>query len=283
VFSDAEKQRLVQFVTRDSRTRRLSWEEIRVEMGYACSPRTIRNVLASMGYHKRVPRRKFNVRPQNKPLRVAWCRAHLHWTYEEWKRIIWTDESTFSTAGFGHRPWVIRRADEEFHPDCIDETFESGRQSRMTWGAFCGTMKSPLAFIPGKAKLDSAMYVKRIMEPYLVPFWHRCCEEYGWTKAVEDGAPGHKGYSIQYRELNEVDSVEWPAQSPDLNLIEALWGDIEAELGEIWGRVADIGVLEACVTAAWNSIPEERLDSLIRSMPARLQAVIDAEGEAAPY
>ena len=73
IFDDAEKQRLVDFVTRDARTRRLTWEAICLEMGYACSAHTVRNLMASMGYHKRIPTRKFNIRPYNKPLR--WGRA----------------------------------------------------------------------------------------------------------------------------------------------------------------------------------------------------------------
>ena len=27
----------------------------------------------------------------------------LHWTFEEWQRVVWTDESTFSTTAFGRR------------------------------------------------------------------------------------------------------------------------------------------------------------------------------------
>jgi transposase len=282
-FDDAEKKWLIDFVTRDARTRRLTYEAICIELGYSCTPRTVRNVLASMGYHKRVPRRTFNIRPANKPKRVAWCQAHLHWTYEEWKRILWTDESSFSTSGFGHRPWVIRRPDEEFHPDCLDETFEQGRQSRMAWGGFWGSKKTRLVFIPGKAKLDSKTYVETVMEPHLVPFWQECCEEYGWVKVVEDGAPGHKGCAKEYRDLNELDTIEWPAQSPDLNLIEALWLDLETELGETWGRIATTDFLEASLQATWERIADERLDGLIKSMPARLQAVIDAGGGAPPY
>lgn len=282
IFDDAEKSRLIAFITRDASTRRLSWDEIVIQMGYACCPRTLKAVVESMGYHKRVPRRKFNIRPANKPKRIAWCSARLHWTEEEWGRILWTDESSFSTAGFGHRPWVIRSPQEEYHPDCVDVMFEQGRQSRMAWGGFCGQLKSELVFIPGKAKLDSAMYVDTIMEPHLVPFWHQCCEEYGWARIVEDGAPGHKKHAIIYRELNEMDVVEWPAQSPDLNLIEALWMDMETELGETWGRVGDVETLQDVLRLVWEKIPKERLSSLVQSMPARLQAVIDAGGVQLP-
>jgi transposase len=283
IFDAAEKACLEAFVTRDSRTRRLSWEAICIEMGYACDPKTVRNVLKSMGYHKRVPRRKFHVRPDNRPKRVAWCQERLHWTKEEWKRVIWTDESSFSTAGFAHRPWVIRKPGEEDHPDCVDNTFHSGRQTKMVWGAFCGTTKSDLIFVPGKAKIDSATYVRTIMEPALVPFWQQCCEEYGWTIVMEDGAPGHKGYSKGYRELNGIEVLEWPAQSPDLNLIEACWRDIETELGEIWERASDIEILKTMLSITWEQITEERLDRLVDSMPSRLQAVIDAGGAATPY
>ncbi|RPB04069.1 hypothetical protein L873DRAFT_1938180, partial [Choiromyces venosus 120613-1] len=57
----------------------------------------------------------------------------------DWLRVVWTDESIFSTAEFGNWPWVTRQASEKFHADCLDETFESGRESRMIWGTFYGT------------------------------------------------------------------------------------------------------------------------------------------------
>ena len=158
----------------------------------------------------------------------------------------------------------------------------STRVSREGWprADIVGGIKLELVFVPGKAKLDSAAYVTIIMEPHLLSLWHRCCEEYGWTVVVEDGVPGHEGYSKKYRELNGMDVIPWPAQSPDLNLIEALLGDMRVELGQIWGRVSDPG---AAVEAVWDSIIDERLEELIRSMPDRLQAVIDADGHLAQY
>lgn len=199
IFNDAEKERLRQFVTQDRRTRRLSWIEIRDEMGYACSPELIHDVMASMGYHKRVPRQKFKVRPENRPKRVQWCQERLHWTYDEWFRTLFSDESFFHTVGFHHRPMVIRRAGEEDHPDCIDHREKSGRKGVMVWGAFCGTMKSDLVFVPQKVSIDSTTYTLHILDSQLIPFWHKTCEAYGWTMVVEDNAPGHKLWAITCR------------------------------------------------------------------------------------
>ncbi|KAI5842155.1 hypothetical protein DFP73DRAFT_480354, partial [Morchella snyderi] len=111
---------------------------------------------------------------------------------------VWTDESIFNTSGFGHRPWVLRTPEDEYHPDCIDETWESGRKSNMIWGQFCAEMKSELVFTPAGVTIKSQTYV------------------------VKDNAPGHKGVYNQCREVNEMEPVPWPPQSPDLNLIEGL-------------------------------------------------------------
>jgi len=69
IFDDKEKARLVAFITRDSRTWHLSWEAICIES----DPKTVRNVMISLGYHKRVPRTKFNVKPDVKILTSSHC------------------------------------------------------------------------------------------------------------------------------------------------------------------------------------------------------------------
>ena len=54
------------------------------------------------------------------------------------------------------------------------------RVDRAGWfgTGFVGTSSLKLVFDPGKAKFDSAAYVTTVMEPHLVPLWHRCCEGY---------------------------------------------------------------------------------------------------------
>ena len=58
---------------------------------------------------------------------------------------------------------------------------------------------------------------------------------------------------------------------------------IQVELDQIWGRVSDLETLKVVVKASWNTISKERLGEPTKSMPALLQAVIDADGHPTPY
>ena len=80
-----------------------------------------------------------------------------------------------------------------------------------------------------------------------------------------------------------MDTIPWPPQSPDLNLIEALWADIEVELGQVYERATNTEDLILMLNTAWGNIAPERLLNLIDSMPARLAAVIEAGRNATPY
>ena len=97
-------------------------------------------------------------------------------------------------------------------------------------------------------------------------------------------APGHQKYTNKCREKNGLDRmIDWPSQSPDLNLIEWVWGWMECQLGEKWGRIEELETLEVAVKIVWDSVSIDFLESLIASMPDRLQAVIDANGDATRY
>jgi len=71
IFDAAEKLLLEAFITKDSRTRHLSWEAVCLKIDYACSRDTVKRVMEGLGYHRRVPRRKFTISSKNKPLHMA--------------------------------------------------------------------------------------------------------------------------------------------------------------------------------------------------------------------
>lgn len=82
--------------------------------------------------------------------------------------------------------------------------------------------------------------------------------------------------------------MRWPPFSPDLNLIESVWREMKDFIAV---RYPDLEVrlersyegLRWIALDAWDPIESDYLKTPIRSMAARFQAVIDADGDAIKY
>ncbi len=81
--------------------------------------------------------------------------------------------------------------------------------------------------------------------------------------------------------LPTLPKVDWPANSPDLNPIENLWGIIKRKMRSKRPKNAD--ELKATVKETWASIPHQQCHKLITSMPRRIEAVIKAKGAPTKY
>ena len=46
-----------------------------------------------MGFHGRAAAHKTKFTMHNAKLRQEWCKARRHWTLEQWKLVLWSDES----------------------------------------------------------------------------------------------------------------------------------------------------------------------------------------------
>ena len=70
----------------------------------------------------------------------------------------------------------------------------------------------------------------------------------------------------------------WPANSPDLNPIENLW-KIVKDLLRHRPRPRNKEEMAQTIQSTWDTISLEQLQTLIRTMPDRMQAVISARGD----
>ena len=58
----------------------------------------------------------FNER--HKKLRLAFAKKHKYKTVEQWKLVIWSDESSFEIGGYSRETRVWRITSQKFHPQC---------------------------------------------------------------------------------------------------------------------------------------------------------------------
>ena len=150
----------------------------------------------------------------------------------------------------------------------------------MFWGCFHGNTKGPGLFWEkdwGTIKEES--YRAKVIP--LIDGWIRVKAEEGEQLIfMQDSAPAHvaKG-TIQDLQERGIVCIRWPAYSPDLNPIEKVWNWMKDWIQERYDdNLRGYDELREAITAAWNAVPVAYLNELLEEMPARCQAVVDANG-----
>lgn len=99
----------------------------------------VRRALHVAGYYCRVAAKKPFLSDRHKRNRLDFARTLESWTVEDWKKVVWTDESTFELGKNSRQITVWRKTNERYNLDCLAPTFNSGHTSVTIWGAFTAT------------------------------------------------------------------------------------------------------------------------------------------------
>ena len=90
-------------------------------------------------------------------------------------------------------------------------------------------------------------------------------------------------FTEPYKDQNEVTSMEWPAQSPDLNIIENIWLYMKRELQKSAVDITTKNDLLREIQSVWRNIELDYIRDLYQSIPDRLNNVIEMKGHLTKY
>lgn len=241
------------------------------------SPVTIRRRLVKLGCLKcqRASKKPF-LSEVNRKIRLQWARDHQNWNRDDWKKVLWSDESKFMVRHQASRK-VWRPTGMRYHPKYTSKSVKH-QKSVMVWGCFSYYGVGRLYRINGIMKKE---HYHRILQHEMIPSARGLYGRSPWI-FQQDNDPKHTAHvNKQYLIRKHINILEWPSQSPDLNPIENLWSELDRRLKKRTCNTED--QLFEVLRHGWDQLAPEYLEKLVDSMPSRCRAVIKAKGNGTKY
>lgn len=237
-----------------------------IKKSHACK------ILNTSGHFKYTKRQKIPfLKPHHIEARMAWARKYMSWT-TEWTNVVFSDEKKFNLDGpdgFQYYWHDLRKTPQFFKK----RNFGGG--SLMLWAGF--SMQGRTHLIKCDGRMNSQKYIN-MLDTELINFTDEKMD--GDFIFQQDNAAIHVSrQSRAWFEEMEIDLLDWPACSPDLNPIENLWGILARRVYGNGRQYGSVNELYVAVCTAWREIPQTVIDNLINSMPKRVFEVIKRNGK----
>lgn len=194
------------------------------------SAQTVRRVLKKHSFKAVVKKKKPKLTAVQRKKRLAFALKYREWTVEDWKRVIWSDETKINRFGSDGKQYVWKQKGQGLIDREIQGTVKFGGGNVMVWGCMGWQGVGRLAEVEGK--MDAEQYVA-ILEDHLLS----SIEESGVGDEEvifqQDNDPKHTSKRAQiWMEDNHITLLDWPPQSPDISPIEHLWVHMKDRLNE---------------------------------------------------
>lgn len=241
------------------------------------SYKSVKNYLNSMDIYAYSPIMKPLLTKNHVKNRFEASKRWIKMTEEAVQTIIFSDESKFNLFYSDGSIPVWRTPRTGLLPKNICPTVKFGGGSVMVWACFSYHGKGRLHFIDGI--MDAASYCS-ILSDHLFA----SASQMNLNKFIfmQDNDPKHKSRLVkEFLADNEVELLEWPAQSPDMNPIENLWRIIKVKIAE--KRPKNKNELKEEIVRAWAEIPDETCKKLALSFKKRAVELYRAKGNYINY
>jgi transposase len=242
------------------------------------SVRTIRHRLQTeLGLPARHAAKKPFLNERMRKKRIIFCQKYITWTADDWKKVLFSDESTFLT--FRTCPKMVRRpkGSDRMNPKYTLKTMKHP-PSVMVWGCFSYNGVGNIHFLPKNTTMNGVRYLSMLQNK--IP---TAMEDLNTSIFMQDGAPCHTSKIVKnWLHEAKIELLDWPGNSPDLNPIENLWHIIKKEVEK--RDTGSLPKLELAIRKVWrHDISVEHCENLVNSMPKRLRSVLDNKGEMTKY
>lgn len=273
-LTSREVKRLEAFIKRKPLS---SLSKIKEELNFRCHIMTISRRLKKLGFKSCRYLHKPKISAANIEKRLEFARKYSHWTTRQWKKVLFTDESSVELwKVYQRRIW--RKPGEALKPgNFLPVKQKFGKRYLKMWSSLSYNGVGKLVFLQGR--WNRHVY-KDILSENLKEEGERLIGRD--FQFQDDNDPVHKAKIVAtWIKRNKISKLEWPPESSDLSPIENLWHLLKRKLS--LRRYSNEDEFKEIIKEEWDSLQTSVCQSLIESMPRRLQAVISAYGGVTKY
>ncbi|GFU29527.1 transposable element Tcb2 transposase [Trichonephila clavipes] len=241
---------------------------------------TVARRLHAGGLFARRPVRCVPLTPAHRRRRSLWCREHRNWRNNEWGRVLFTDESRFSLSSDSHRILIWRERGSRNHPSNVIERDRYGGRGVLVWGGIMLGSRTDLHIFDA-GSINGTRYCNEILLPYGRLFRGAMGLQFLF---MDDNKPCHRTVAAeQLLESEDIERMDWPTRSPDLNPIEHVWDFLGRRLAARTLPPVTIRELRLALQDEWAAMPQQLIDTLILSMGRRCETCLAVRGDHIPY
>ncbi|GFW19368.1 transposable element Tc3 transposase [Trichonephila clavipes] len=189
-------------------------------------------------------------------------------------------ESRFSLSSDSHRILIWRERESSNHLSNIIERDRYGGRGVLVWGGIMLDSRTHLHIFDA-GSVNETRYCNKILLPYVRLFRSAMGLQFLF---MDDNAPCHRTVAAeQLLESEDIERMDWPARSPDLNSIEHAWDFLGRRLAARTLPPVTIRELRLALQDEWAAMPQQLIDTLILSMGRRCETCLAVRGDHIPY
>lgn len=228
----------------------------------------------------------------DKARRLAFARANEN---RDWTNTMFTDRKRFYfrfpgskvSAVQWHERGERRQVLKPTNPQCVNVYMGITQYGPTGAIVVAGSSKHKSTFLTKAGKPPKNITgdeYKHVMEDHLLPkgqaLMHSASHRSWWFQ--QDNDPTHRAAAECIETYNKVSKThiqllpDWPPHSPDLNLIENVWADVQSKLDQIGYKTFD--QFQAALMDLLEKVDQRWCEAAFAGMHNRIQETIQAQG-----